>query len=126
MMKKELSVFEQMGGTYTEIDGIFYPNLVVKPEKNVMVGKYGTIWMSYVKENYLMRYVELSSGGELRQKAAEVNEEAMDRMDTMVQAYLKKNKPKNSNSTMELWQLREQARVIAEEFILEDIVCKFH
>ena len=126
MMKKELSVFEQMGGTYTEIDGIFYPNLVVKPEKNVMVGKYGTIWMSYVKENYLMRYVELSSGGELRQKAAEVNEEAMDRMDTMVQAYLKKNKPKNSNSTMELWQLREQARASAEEFILEDIVCKFH
>ena len=34
-MKKELSIFEQMGGTYTEIDGIFYPNLVLKPEKNV-------------------------------------------------------------------------------------------
>ena len=126
MMKKELSIFEKMGGTYTEIDGVLYPNLVVKPEKNVMVGKYGTIWMSYVKENYPMRYVELSSSGELRQKAAEVNEEAMDRMDTMVQAYLKKNKPKNPNSTMELWQLREQARAIAEEFILEDIVCKFH
>ena len=126
MMKKELSIFEQMGGTYTEIDGIFYPNLVVKPEKNVMTGKYGAIWMSYIEENYPMRYVELSSGGELRQKAAEVNEEAMDRMDTMVQAYLKKNKPKNPNSTMELWQLMEQARVIAEEFILEDIVCKFH
>ena len=28
-MKKELSIFEQMGGTYTEIDGISYPNLVL-------------------------------------------------------------------------------------------------
>ena len=120
-MKKELSIFEQMGGTYTEIDGIFYPNLVVKPEKNVMTGKYGAIWMSYIEENYPMRYVELSSGGELRQKAAEVNEEAMERMDTMVQAYLKKNKPKNPNSTMELWQLSEQARAIAEQYILEKI-----
>ena len=125
-MKKELSIFEQMGGTYTEIDGIFYPNLVLKPEKNVFVGKYGTIWMSYLEKNYPMRYVELHSAGELRQKAAEVNEEAMEVLDTMVQVYLKKHKPKNPNSTMEMWRLREQARAIAEEFILEDIVCKFH
>lgn len=115
-----------MGGTYTEIDGIFYPNLVLKPEKNVFVGKYGTIWMSYVEENYPMRYVELHSAGELRQKAAEVNEEAMNVMETMVQAYLKMHKPKNPDSTMEMWRLREQARAIAEEFILEDIVCRFH
>ncbi|MBQ6812509.1 MAG: TnpV protein [Agathobacter sp.] len=125
-MKKELSLFEQMGGTYTEIEGIFYPNLVVKPEKNVIVGKYGSIWMHYIKEHYPMRYVELSSVGELRQKASEVNEEAMDMLDTIVQAYLKKHKPKNPNSTMEMWQLREQARAIAEESVLEDIVYKFH
>ena len=125
-MKKELSTFEQMGGTYTEVDGIFYPNLVVKPEKNVVVGKYGTIWISYMEEKYPMRYLELHMDGELRVKAAEVNEEAMEVLDTMVQAYLKKYKPKNPNSTMEMWKLREQARTIAEEFILEDIVCRFH
>ena len=50
----------------------------------------------------------------------------MEVLDTMVQAYLKKHKPKNPDSTMEMWRLREQARVIAEEFILEDIVCRFH
>ena len=53
-MKKELSIFEQMGGTYTEVDGIFYPNLVVKPEKNVVIGKYGTIWMAFMEEKYPM------------------------------------------------------------------------
>ena len=115
-MKKELSIFEQMGGTYTEVDGIFYPNLVVKPEKNVMVGKYGTIWMRFMEEKYPMRYLELHMGGELRIKAAEINEEAIEVLDIMVQAY----------STMEMWRLREQARAIAEEFILEDIVCKFY
>ena len=98
----------------------------LKPEKNVFVGKYGTIWMSYLEKNYPMRYVELHSAGELRQKAAEVNEEAMSVLNTMVQAYLKKHKPKNPNSTMETRRLREQARAIAEEFILEDIVCRFH
>ena len=125
-MKKELSIFEQMGGTFTEVNGIFYPNLVVKPEKNVVVGKYGTIWMSYMKEKYPMRYLELYLDGELRVKAVEVNEEAMEVLDTMEQDYLKKHKPKNPDSTMEMWRLREQVRVIAEEFILEDIVCRFH
>ena len=76
-MKKELSIFEQMGGTYTEVNGIFYPNLVVKSEKNVMVGKYGTIWMRFMEEKYSMRYLELHMDGELRIKAVEVNEEAM-------------------------------------------------
>ena len=125
-MKKEISIFEQMGGTYTEVDGIFYPNLVVKPEKNVVVGKYGTIWMSYMEEKYPMRYLELHMGGELRIKAAEINEEAIEVLDIMVQVYLKKHKPKDPDSTMEMWRLREQARAIAEEFILEDIVCRFH
>ena len=125
-MKKELSIFEQMGGTYTEVDGIFYPNLVLKPEKNVMVGKYGTLWMRYMEEKYPMRYLELHMGGELRIKAAEINEEAIEVLDIMVQAYLKKHKPKDPDSTMEMWRLREQARAIAEEFILEDIVCKFY
>ena len=64
-MKKELSLFEQMGGTYTEIDGTFYPNLVLKPEKNAFVGKYGTIWMNYIEEMYPIRYFELRVEGEL-------------------------------------------------------------
>lgn len=125
-MKKEISIFEQMGGSYTEVDGIFYPNLVVKPEKKVVVGKYGTIWMRFMEEKYPIRYLELHVNGELRVKAAEVNEEAREVLDTMVQAYLKKHKPKKPDSTMEMWRLREQARAIAEEFILEDIVCRFH
>ena len=123
-MKKELSIYEQMGGTYTEVKGIFYPNLVVKPEKNVVIGKYGTIWMRFMEEKYPMRYLELHMDGELRIKAAEINEEAIEVLDIMVQAYLKKHK--NPDSTMEMWRLREQARAIAEEFILEDIVCRFH
>ncbi len=125
-MKKELSIFEQMGGTYTEIDGIFYPNLVLKPERNAFAGKYGTFWMGYMEENHPMRVYELRIEGEFRAKAAEVHEEAMDMLDTMMQEYLKKHKPKNTNSTMEMWQLREQAKAIAEEFVLEDIVYKFH
>lgn len=37
-------LYEQMGGTYTEIDGIFYPNITLGDEiaeHNSSCGKYG-------------------------------------------------------------------------------------
>lgn len=45
-MCKEKSIFEQMGGTYTEIDSILYPNLIIGNEEteamsNTFSGKYG-------------------------------------------------------------------------------------
>ena len=32
-MSRELSTYEAMGGTYTEMDGVFYPNIVVSEEE---------------------------------------------------------------------------------------------
>ena len=32
-MSREKSIFEQMGGTYTEIDGILYPNILIDEEQ---------------------------------------------------------------------------------------------
>lgn len=29
VMSRELSTYEAMGGTYTEVDGVLYPNIVV-------------------------------------------------------------------------------------------------
>lgn len=34
-MSRELSTYEAMGGTYTEVDGVFYPNIVVSEEADV-------------------------------------------------------------------------------------------
>ena len=32
-MSRELLIYETMGGTYTEVDGVFYPNIVVSEEE---------------------------------------------------------------------------------------------
>ena len=42
-MSNELSIYEAMGGTYTEVDGLFYPDITVSEESDIsrgMVGKY--------------------------------------------------------------------------------------
>ena len=72
-MSGEKSIFEQMDGTYTEIDGILYPNIRVgqeetKAEQDTFWGKYGDEKVSERKpageilSSGLFRAVETKSG----------------------------------------------------------------
>ena len=59
LMSNELSIYEAMGGTYTEVDGLFYPDITVSEESDIsrgMVGKYGLLWIDYMKSNHVERY----------------------------------------------------------------------
>ena len=79
-----------------------------------------------MKENQPERYYHLVSAGQLKQKAEEINEEANELLDRIMQQYLQKHKPENPDSTMEMWQLQEQAKAMAEEVIFQDIVYCYH
>ena len=127
METKDLSLFEQMGGTYTEKDGFLYPNLSMEQEsEQITVGKYGLLWISYMKETYPDRYRHHIRMGQLYSKAAEVNEEAYQMLDTITNQYLMKHKLVNRASTMEMWKLREQAKQTAEEEVYETVIYRFY
>ena len=125
-MSIELSTYEAMGGTYTEVDGVLYPNIVVSEESDVWVGKYGLLWIDYMKSNHAERYSHHIRMGTLHIKAFEVNEEAFEMLEGIVNQYLARHKPQNLPSTMEMWRLREQAKQMAEEVVLSDIVRQYH
>lgn len=126
-MRSDLSIFEQMGGTYIEKDGLYYPSLSVEQmQEHIQVGKYGLLWISYMKGNHPDRYRHHIRMGQLQSKAAEVNEEAYQMLDTIMNQYLQMHKPVNVNSTMEMWKLREQAKQIAEEEVYETIIYRFY
>lgn len=56
----------------------------------------------------------------------EVEAEAYQMMEELENSYLKENLPKKSQSTIEMWQIREQAKMQAEEIVMKEIVLKFH
>ena len=64
--------------------------------------------------------------GKLAEKMQEVEEEANQRMEILENSFLERNRPENPESTMELWQLRQQARMQAEETVMAETVLKFH
>ena len=107
---------------------MLYPNLEMPKEKVSItkVGRYGMMAAQYLKENEGLRYNTLYRLGRLVEKMMEVDEEANSLMDTLMEDYLKKHKPQNPSSTMEMWKIREQAKMIAEEVVLHQIVYRFH
>lgn len=83
-MSRELSTYEAMGGTYTEADGVFYPNIVVSEEADVWIGKYGLLWIDYMKSNHAERYRHHIRMGTLSARAFELNEEAYEMLEGIV------------------------------------------
>ena len=126
VMSRELSTYEAMGGTYTEVNGVLYPNITISEELDVWVGKYGLLWIDYMKSSHAERYRHHIRMGTLNTKALEVNEESYEMLEGIVNLYLAKHKLQNSASTMEMWRLREQAKQMAEDVVLRDIVRQYH
>ena len=126
VMSRELSTYEAMGGTYTEVNGVLYPNITISEELDVWVGKYGLLWIDYMKSSHAERYRHHIRMGTLNTKALEVNEESYEMLEGIVNLYLAKHKLQNSASTMEMWRLREQAKQMAEEVVLSDVVRQYH
>ena len=126
-MRKQ-TIFEKLEIEYQEIDGIFYPVLSVPTEEEQLndVGKYGRMWIGHMKSIYPIRYRSLVRFGELNRKAIEVNEVAYDLLDDIESGWLQKHKPRNTNSFIEQLHLRNQARMMAEEMVLHDVVYQFH
>lgn len=125
---KEETIFEKLGIEYQEVDGIFYPILSVPPEDNqcLNVGKYGRMWIEHIKITYPQRYRSLLRFGELKERAEMVNETAYELLEDIEVRWLNQHRPKNSNSFIEQLHLRNQARMMAEEVVLHDVVRQFH
>ena len=109
-------------------DGMLYPNLTLPEEKVTLtnLGRFAVRAVQYLEENHRERYLTLVRFGKLAEKMQEVEEEAYQMMEVLENDYLKKNPPKNPESTMEMWQLREQAKMQAEEIVMKEVVLKFH
>lgn len=123
----EQSLFEKLGVPYREKDGIFYPLITVEiKEEDADIGKYGRLWMEYIQLEYPQRYRSLVRFGELYSKAEEVNEVAYELLEDIENEWLMKHRPKDKNSFMEIYRLRTQARLVAEEVVLHDVVNCFH
>lgn len=121
-MKK--SLFEQMGGTYTQQGDYVLPNLIL-PAENQPIGIWGQRHARYLKQHHRILYYNLLTSGKLNGYLANMNEQAEDMFLRLVKELAEKEgiteRLKSENQI--LWVQRMNAvRETAIEMINHDLI----
>lgn len=70
------SLFEQLGGIYTQQGDYFLPDLKLPPEEERPVGVWGQDRLRYLREHRPILHTNLKTSGQLRSHLADVEEQA--------------------------------------------------
>ena len=122
------TIFEQMGGTYTQVGDYMLPDLLPEEEENkANVGAWAMRHKRYLKQNHKVFYYNLLTSGKLNSYLADVEQQAQDLFLRPVKDLAEKeNVTEELKATdMMLWvQKMNNVRNRATEKVNADIIYK--
>lgn len=80
----EKSLFEQMGGTYTQQGDYVLPNLIL-PAENQPIGIWGQRHARYLEQNHKILYYNLLTSGKLNGYLADIDKQAEEMFSRLVE-----------------------------------------
>ena len=86
---EQKTIFEQLGGTYSQQGDYMLPNLTLPDTKEYVIGKYGHMRQRYLKKHRPILYTNLLTSCKLSEHLADIEEECSERMDSLVKAMAK-------------------------------------
>ena len=72
------TIFEQTGGTYTQVGDYMLPDLLPAEEETNNIGVWAIRHKRYLKQNHKVRYYNLLTSGKLNSYLANVEQQAQD------------------------------------------------
>ncbi len=72
------SLFEQMGGTYSQQGDYLIPNITLPKEENQPIGIWGQRHLRHLKQHRKILYTNLLTSGKLNSHLAEIDKQAKD------------------------------------------------
>ena len=120
------TIFEQTGGTYTQVGDYMLPDLLpAEEEMETNIGVWGMRHKRYLKQNHKVRYYNLLTSGKLDLYLADIEEQAQNLFSRLVKDLAEKEnvteKLKSDNPM--LWaqkmnNIRNQATEIVNEQVI--------
>ncbi len=80
----EKSLFEQIGGTYTQVGDYLLPDLTLPPEEERPIGVWGQRHARYLKQHHKILFYSLLTSGKLNAYLAEIDRQAEDMFSRLV------------------------------------------
>lgn len=120
------TIFEQMGGTYTQAGDYILPDLLpAEEEKEVNIGVWAMRHKRYLKQNHKVRYYNLLTSGKLDSYLADIEEQAQNLFSRLVKDIAEKENvtEKLKSDDLMLWvrkmnNIRNRAMEIVNEQII--------
>ena len=79
------TIFEQMGGTYTQVGDYMLPDLLpAEEEKEANIGVWAMRHKRYLKQNHKVRYYNLLTSGKLNSYLVDIEQQAQDLFSRLV------------------------------------------
>lgn len=122
------TIFEQTGGTYTQVGDYILPDLLpAEEEKEANIGVWGMRHKRYLKQHHKVRYYNLLTSGKLNSYLVDIEQQAQDLFSRLVKDLAEKeNVTEELKATdMMLWvRNMNNIRNRATEKVNADIIYK--
>ena len=111
--------------TYTERNGVMYPDLVLPEQTNHPIGKYGKLRLDYLKKHRRGTYTTLLTSCTLNQHLYETEQEAKRQIDITLSRLVKERditEELKATDPLRWVQEMNNAKQSAEEIVLNEII----
>lgn len=111
--------------TYTEINGINYPNLYLPVQPNISIGKYGQMRLDFLKQHRRGTYTTLLTENKLAEHLSATDEEARSMVDNLIAELAQKRGINESLKAANplLWvQEINNCKASAEDVVLQEVI----
>ena len=122
-MKK--SIYEQCGGTYTQVGDYLLPNLIIDEDEQQFIGKYGRMRKRYLKEHRPVLFTNLLLSGKLDQHLTEIDRTCTERMELLTRQMADREavtEALKATDQMEWVRRMNSIQNRAEEIVLNELV----
>ena len=117
------SIFEETGGTYSDINGYLIPNLTISD--STPLGKWGRMRMRYLKEHHRVMFTNLLVSGKLDPHLVETDRNCEEQLELITRQLAEREgatEALKAADQMEWVRRMNSIRSRAEEIILQELV----
>ena len=122
---EQKTIFEQLGGTYSQQGDYLLPNLKMPEQPEYTIGVWGQRRRRYLKKHRPILYTNLLTSCKLSEHLANIDEECSERMDSLVKAMAKQEgvtEALKATDQMEWVRRMNNIQNRAEEIVLNELV----
>ena len=122
LKRTSLKEENRMELTYHRKGDYLFPNLTVQDEP-MSIGKYGMLRRTYLRENKKNWYQSMLMSGRLNQHLAQIDEQAENRMEELIESLNEKYPAPNKETEQMAWVAHQNnLTAMAEEIVLKELV----